>query len=153
MHRRTLRRRVAYSSPGYSPEGAGQSQELQQRHRPRRGYHQLAQGLADGRQLTQPSTYFWVTYQRRYSPSMSQCWPQFTRKNNTCRLDCLLFLCSHTIVVWLVYAAKVKAAGKALPLEFAAWPVWVMFAACGILRLGFALPNAPFSDILGIRRH
>jgi hypothetical protein len=57
------------------------------------------------------------------------------------------FLVATPIVVWLVYAAKVKAAGKALPLEFAAWPVWEMFAGTvAFCAWAFALPNAPFSE-------
>ena len=56
------------------------------------------------------------------------------------------FLAATPIVVWLVYGAKVKAAGKALPLGFGAWPVWEMFAGTvAYCTWAFALPNAPFS--------
>ena len=39
------------------------------------------------------------------------------------------FLGITPLVVWLVYAAKVKAAGKDLPLNPKTWPLWEMFAA------------------------
>jgi hypothetical protein len=39
------------------------------------------------------------------------------------------FLIITPLVVWLVYAAKVKAAGKKLPLAPRSWPLWEMFAA------------------------
>lgn len=56
------------------------------------------------------------------------------------------FLLATPIVVWLVYGAKVKAANKALPLSFGAWPVWEMLAATvAYCAWAFALPNTPFS--------
>jgi hypothetical protein len=56
------------------------------------------------------------------------------------------FLAATPIVVWLVYGAKIKAANKALPLAFGAWPVWEMLAATvAYCAWAFALPNTPFS--------
>ncbi len=56
------------------------------------------------------------------------------------------FLAATPLVVWLTYGAKIKAAGRPLPLEFAAWPLWEMFAAAiAYCAWAFALPNAPFS--------
>ena len=39
------------------------------------------------------------------------------------------FLLITPLAVWLVYAAKVKAVGKKLPLAPKSWPLWEMFAA------------------------
>lgn len=56
------------------------------------------------------------------------------------------FLVATPIVVWLVYGAKVKAAGKPVPLAFGTWPLWEMFAAAvAYCAWAFALPNTPFS--------
>ena len=152
MHWRTLRQRVVVIFlPWIQSRRAWlRSQEPQQRHRPPRGYHQLAQGLARRPlRLTQPSTFFLVTYQPRYSPSMSQVLAAVHEEKITAAdwIAFWSFLVATPIVVWLVYAAKVKAAGKALPLEFAAWPVWEMFAGTvAYCAWAFALPNAPFSE-------
>jgi len=55
------------------------------------------------------------------------------------------FLVATPIVVWLVYAAKVKAAQKPLPVFPRAWPVWEMSAATlAYTAWAFALPNTPF---------
>ena len=66
------------------------------------------------------------------------------------RADWIAFwtaLVATPIVVWLVFGAKIKAAGKALPLRFRAWPVWEMFAGTvAYCAWAFALPNAPFSE-------
>jgi hypothetical protein len=40
-----------------------------------------------------------------------------------------LFLVLTPVVVWLVFAAKLKAEQKPLPVAFATWPVWEMFSA------------------------
>lgn len=57
------------------------------------------------------------------------------------------FLVVTPVVVWLVYGAKVMAAGKPLPLAFGAWPVWEMFAATiAYCVWAFALPNTPFAQ-------
>jgi hypothetical protein len=55
------------------------------------------------------------------------------------------FVVSTPMVVWLVYAAKLKAAGKQLPLSFGALPVWEMLAATiAFVAWSFALPRSPF---------
>jgi hypothetical protein len=49
-------------------------------------------------------------------------------------------------MVWLAFAAKVQAAGKALPTSPAKWPVWEMAAATlAYVAWVFALPNTPFA--------
>lgn len=56
------------------------------------------------------------------------------------------FLGATPIVVWLVFAAKVQAAQKQLPLAFKTWPVWEMLAATAAYGTwAFALPNTPFA--------
>ncbi len=66
------------------------------------------------------------------------------------RADWIAFwtaLVGTPIVVWLVFGAKVKAAGKPLPLRFRAWPVWEMVAGTvAYCAWAFALPDAPFSE-------
>lgn len=55
------------------------------------------------------------------------------------------FLVATPVVVWLVYGAKVKAAGAPLPTAPRTWPVWEMSAATvAYAAWAFALPNAPF---------
>jgi hypothetical protein len=55
------------------------------------------------------------------------------------------FLIATPIIVWLVYAAKVRAASKPLPLLPRAWPLWEMFAATvAYAAWAFALPDSPF---------
>jgi hypothetical protein len=39
------------------------------------------------------------------------------------------FLCLTPVVVWLVYAGKLRNAGKPLPLNPRSWPIWEAFAA------------------------
>jgi hypothetical protein len=57
-----------------------------------------------------------------------------------------LFLLCTPVVVWLVYGAKLKNADLPLPLHFAAWPVWEMFAASVAFGAwAFALPKSPFA--------
>jgi hypothetical protein len=56
-----------------------------------------------------------------------------------------LFQAATPIVFWLVYAAKLKGAGKNLPLSFAVWPLWEMVAsAIAFFAWAFGLPNSPF---------
>lgn len=58
-----------------------------------------------------------------------------------------LFLLCTPVVVWLVYGAKLKNANLPLPLHFAAWPVWEMFAASVAFGAwAFALPQSPFAE-------
>ncbi len=55
------------------------------------------------------------------------------------------FLVTTPIVVWLVYAVKVRAAGKNLPLAPRTWPLWEMFAATvAYAAWALALPDSPF---------
>ncbi len=57
------------------------------------------------------------------------------------------FLVATPIIVWLVYAAKLKALQKPLPLKFGTWPVWEMFAATvAFSAWAFALPKSPFTE-------
>jgi hypothetical protein len=60
------------------------------------------------------------------------------------------FLAFTPIVVWIVYAAKVRIArGGALPTAFRAWPVWEMLAATvAYVAWAFALPQTPFTQYL-----
>ena len=56
-----------------------------------------------------------------------------------------IFLGGTPVVVWLVYAAKLKAANKPLPLSPGAWPVWEMFAGTvAYFAWAIALPTNPF---------
>jgi hypothetical protein len=55
------------------------------------------------------------------------------------------FLVATPIVVWLVYAAKIRAAQRPLPLAIGAMPLWEMFAAgVAYFAWAMALPNTPF---------
>ena len=57
------------------------------------------------------------------------------------------FLAVTPVVVWVVYATKLRAASKPLPTEFAVWPVWEMFAALlAFFTWAFALPDTPFKE-------
>lgn len=58
-----------------------------------------------------------------------------------------VFLGFTPIVVWLVYAAKVRAGNKNLPVSPRTWPIWEMFAATiAFTAWAFALPNSPFQE-------
>jgi len=62
-----------------------------------------------------------------------------------------LFLILTPIIVWLVYAAKVKSAGKPLPLTFSQCPLWEMSAGTlAFVAWAIALPAAPFLEYLGL---
>ena len=53
------------------------------------------------------------------------------------------FLIATPIVVWLVYAAKVKP----LPIAFRAWPVWeILTATLAYFAWALALPGSPFGQ-------
>jgi len=57
------------------------------------------------------------------------------------------FLIATPLVVWLVYAAKIRALQKPLPFQFRAWPLWEMVAATvAYLAWALALPNTPFVE-------
>ncbi len=54
------------------------------------------------------------------------------------------------ISVWLLYASKVKQAGKRLPIGFRTWPKWEMFAATlAFVAWAFAMPGSPFRSFEG----
>jgi hypothetical protein len=60
----------------------------------------------------------------------------------------LIFLVLTPVVVWAVYAGKVRAAGKKLPTRPTRWPKWEMFAATlAYAAWAFALPETPFADL------
>ena len=150
MRWRTLRQRVVVIFlPWIQSRRAWlRSQEPQQRHRLPRGYHQLRPGET----AAQIDTAFNVLF--GYIPTeiltLYVAVLAAVHEEKITAADWIAFwsfLVATPIVVWLVYAAKVKAAGKALPLEFAAWPVWEMFAGTvAYCAWAFALPNAPFSE-------
>jgi hypothetical protein len=57
------------------------------------------------------------------------------------------FLVATPVVVWVIFATKIRAADpqKPLPLAPRAWPVWEIFAAAvAYSAWAFALPNTPF---------
>lgn len=55
------------------------------------------------------------------------------------------FFAATPLVVWLLFAAKVTAAGKQLPLSFRALPIWEMFAATlAFTAWALGLPHSPF---------
>src|SRR5574341_2323903 len=57
------------------------------------------------------------------------------------------FLVATPAIVWVVYAAKVKNAGKPMPLAPRRWPHWEMAAATiAYAAWTFALPESPFND-------
>jgi hypothetical protein len=56
------------------------------------------------------------------------------------------FLVATPVIVWLVFAAKVHAANKPLPLAPRTWPLWEMFAATVAYTVwACALPNSVFT--------
>ncbi len=57
-----------------------------------------------------------------------------------------IFLVATPVVFWLVYATKIKEAGKNFPLSFSSLPLWEMVAsAIAFCAWAFALPNSPFT--------
>jgi hypothetical protein len=63
-------------------------------------------------------------------------------------LNFVAFLVTTPVVVWLVYAGKVRTAGKPLPTAAGQWPRWEMVAATvGFVAWAFALPGTPFSTL------
>jgi hypothetical protein len=60
----------------------------------------------------------------------------------------LAFLVITPIVVWLVYAGKVRTAKKPLPVRLGQWPKWEMAAATiAFVAWAFALPATPFAAL------
>ena len=57
----------------------------------------------------------------------------------------VIFLACTPVVFWLIYATKIRNAGKPVPSSPADWPIWEMFAATvAFAAWAFALPNSPF---------
>jgi hypothetical protein len=55
------------------------------------------------------------------------------------------FVAATPLFVWLLYAAKVRSAGKPLPASPRTWPLWEMVAATvAYAAWVFALPKSPF---------
>src|SRR4051812_10893833 len=56
-----------------------------------------------------------------------------------------IFFVATPLVVWVLFANKLKAAGKPLPSTYNTWPLWEMFAASiAFYAWAYALPNTPF---------
>jgi hypothetical protein len=64
--------------------------------------------------------------------------------------DWIAFWCfavATPLVVWIVFATKLREAGKPLPSTYATWPVWEMVAALlAFCAWAFALPSTPFRE-------
>lgn len=59
----------------------------------------------------------------------------------------LVFLVCTPLVVWVTYAAKVKALNSTIPYKFSEWPKWEMIASTiAFVSWGFALPQTPFNS-------
>jgi hypothetical protein len=57
------------------------------------------------------------------------------------------FLVLTPLAHWLIFASKLKAAGKPIPLSPATWPKWEMSAATiAYIVWAFALPDSPFAQ-------
>jgi hypothetical protein len=60
----------------------------------------------------------------------------------------LAFLVSTPLIVWMVFAAKVKSENRPLPILPTTWPVWEMLAGTiAFVAWAFALPTTPFSTL------
>jgi len=60
-------------------------------------------------------------------------------------LTLVLFAVATPLVVWVLYATKVGAANKPLPIVPTKWPVWEMASATiAFLAWSFAMPQTPF---------
>lgn len=58
----------------------------------------------------------------------------------------VIFTLMTPVIVWLVYAAKVRAGGGSPPVAPRLWPKWEMFAAStGFVTWSFSLPDSPFA--------
>ena|SRR5436190_141677 len=63
------------------------------------------------------------------------------------RIAFVFFLVLTPIIVWLTFAAKVRAAKMRLPLRPNTWPFWEIFAATiAYGAWAFALPDSPLKD-------
>ena len=57
------------------------------------------------------------------------------------------FLGATPLAVWIAFASKIRAAGRALPLSPSKWPLWEMAAAtAAYVAWTFALPATPFAQ-------
>jgi len=57
-----------------------------------------------------------------------------------------VFTLMTPLIVWLVYAAKVRAGGGGPPTAPRLWPKWEMFAATiGFITWSFSLPDSPYA--------
>jgi hypothetical protein len=57
------------------------------------------------------------------------------------------FLGATPLTVWIAFASKIKAAGRAMPLSPSKWPLWEMAAATvAYVAWTFALPATPFAQ-------
>jgi hypothetical protein len=62
-----------------------------------------------------------------------------------------VFLVATPLIVWLVYAAKVRSVKRRLPSRPSEWPVWEMVAGTlAYVAWAVSLPNAPFLGRLGL---
>jgi hypothetical protein len=58
-----------------------------------------------------------------------------------------VFVLLTPLTNWLVFAAKVRVAGRAIPGDPREWPLWEMFAATvAFVSWSAALPSTPFSS-------
>lgn len=57
-----------------------------------------------------------------------------------------VFLVLTPVIVWLVYAAKVRNAGKRLPVRVASWPWWEMVSSTiAFAAWAYAMPESVFT--------
>jgi hypothetical protein len=67
--------------------------------------------------------------------------------NNAAWIAFWFFLVATPTVVWVLYATKVKTAGKPLPIKLSEWPVWEMSSATiAYMAWAFAMPSSPFLE-------
>jgi hypothetical protein len=58
------------------------------------------------------------------------------------------FLVATPLVVWVLFATKIKAVNKRIPFSPRKWPLWEMGAGTiSYLAWAFALPESPFSGL------
>jgi hypothetical protein len=57
-----------------------------------------------------------------------------------------VFLALTPVIVWLVYAAKVRNAGQRLPSSVASWPWWEMISTTvAFAAWAYAMPTSVFT--------
>lgn len=58
----------------------------------------------------------------------------------------LIFTLATPVCCWLIFASKLKTAGKPIPIAPRLWPMWEMFAAtAAFLGWAFGIPNSPIT--------